>query len=117
MKKGAGACDALASGRPISILHLQGRYMPGETAEQWRGEGVCERVPLDNLIDRLPHYTITAMVSTKRIEDEKELVSDLHKEGVTGVRCCIIIIIIIIICVCGSNNFDELTNRFLYFPS
>jgi hypothetical protein len=86
MKKGSGTCDALAGGRPISILHLQGRYMPGETAEQWRGEGFCERLPLDDLLERLPHYTITAMVSSKRIEKEKgELANELH-EGVSGVR-------------------------------
>jgi hypothetical protein len=79
MKKGSGTCDALANGRPIAILHLQGRYVPGETAEQWRGEGSCKRLPLDDMLDRLPHYTITGMVSSKRIEKEKgALVKDLQ---------------------------------------
>ena len=72
MKKGSGTCDSLAAGRPIAILHLQGRYMPGETAEQWRGEGSCERLPLDDFMNLLPHYTIAAMVSSKRIEKENE---------------------------------------------
>ena len=85
MKKGSGTCDSLAAGRPLSILHLQGRYMPGETAEQWRGEGYCERKPLEDLLDRLPHYTITAMVSSKRIEKEKANAEELH-DGVSDVR-------------------------------
>jgi hypothetical protein len=87
MKKGSGTCDALALGKPVSILHLQGRYLPGETAEQWRGEGVCERMPLEGLLDRLPHYTVTSMVASKRIELEKgSAVHELH-EGVSDVRC------------------------------
>ena len=79
MKKGSGTCDSLAAGRPIAILHLQGRYLPGESAEQWRGEGSCERLPLDDLMHLLPHYTIASMVSSKRIELEKE---ELQRSGV-----------------------------------
>ena len=71
MKKGSGTCDALRDGRPMSILHLQGRYVPGETAEQWRGEGFCEVMPLPEILEQLPHYTITAMLSSKRVEKEK----------------------------------------------
>lgn len=86
MKKGSGTCDALAGGRPISILHLQGRYMPGETAEQWRGEGFCERMVMSpELLNNLPSYTITSMVASKRLEMEKgDLVEEL-KDGVSGV--------------------------------
>jgi hypothetical protein len=58
--------------------------MPGETAEQWRGEGSCERVPLQDFMDRLPHYTITAMVSSKRIEKEKA--KGLLEPTANGVR-------------------------------
>ena len=82
MKKGSGTCDSLAAGRPIAILHLQGRYMPGETAEQWRGEGQCERLPLDDIMKLLPHYTIASMVSSKRIEKEN---SEILKTA-SGVR-------------------------------
>jgi hypothetical protein len=83
MKKGSGTCDALADGRPVSVLHLQGRYVPGETAEQWRGEGYCERLPLHDLLERLPHYTITSMVGSKRIEKEK---GKKLTDGVSEVR-------------------------------
>ena len=84
MKKGSGTCDSLASGRPLAILHLQGRYLPGETAEQWRGEGTCERLPLDELMDLLPHYTVAAMVSSKRIETENAL-NAMNDSGVSTV--------------------------------
>mmetsp|Transcript_18655 Transcript_18655/g.45054 ORF Transcript_18655/g.45054 Transcript_18655/m.45054 type:complete len:271 (+) Transcript_18655:91-903(+) len=73
MKKGSGTCDSLAEGRPLSFLHLQGRYMPGETAEQWRGEGVCERMPVleEDILKKLPSYTVVSMVASKRLENEK----------------------------------------------
>jgi len=86
MKKGSGVCDALAAGQPVAILHLQGRYMPGEVAEQWRGEGHCERLPLGDLIDLLPHYTIASMVSSKRIENEDAGILASTASGVRGTR-------------------------------
>ena len=58
--------------------------MPGETAEQWRGEGTCERLPLDELMDLLPHYTVAAMVSSKRIETENAL-NAMNDSGVSTV--------------------------------
>lgn len=89
MKKGSGTCDSLASGRPLSILHMQGRYVPGETAEQWRGEGSCEVRPLDDILDILPTYTQVAMISSKRIELEKGKNIDALHEGVSEV--CLLI--------------------------
>jgi len=56
--------------QPMSILHVQGRHVPGETTEQWRGEGYCEPIPLNSVINALPNYTITNMVSAKRLEEE-----------------------------------------------
>jgi hypothetical protein len=60
--------------------------MPGETAEQWRGEGYCERMVLTKeMLDKLPSYTITSMVASKRLELEKgDHVEELH-DGVSGV--------------------------------
>merc|ERR1712232_207478 len=60
--------------------------MPGETVEQWRGEGVCETRPLGEIVDKLPHYSIVAMLSSKSIEREKgDLVEEL-RDGVSGKR-------------------------------
>jgi hypothetical protein len=102
MKKGSGTCDRLAEGRPISVLHLQGRYLPGETAEQWRGEGHCMRLELDDLLDKLPHYTITSMVASKRIEEEYG--GGLHEEVITDVsRCCCVLYWYIFFHACHSS--------------
>ena len=97
MKKGSGTCDSLAQGRPLSFLHLQGRYMPGETAEQWRGEGVCERMPVlqEDILKKLPSYTVVSMVASKRLENEKggtgEAVSDSFDVStvVDGLAVCL----------------------------
>ena len=70
----------------MSILHLQGRYMPGETVEQWRGEGVCETRPLSEIRDKLPTYSIVAMLSSKLIEREKGDHVEELRDGVSGVR-------------------------------
>ncbi|KAL3937513.1 MAG: hypothetical protein SGBAC_007405 [Bacillariaceae sp.] len=86
MKKGCGTCDFLASGKPLSILHLQGRYMPGETVEQWRGEGICEIRPLSEIRDKLPTYSIVAMLSSKLIEKGKGDMLEELKDKVSGKR-------------------------------
>jgi hypothetical protein len=86
VKKGSGTCDSLAEGRPMSILHLQGRYLPGETAEQWRGEGYCERMVLTKeMLKRLPSYTITSMIASKRLEKEKGNQVHELRDGISGV--------------------------------
>jgi hypothetical protein len=70
----------------MSILHLQGRYLPGETAEQWRGEGYCERMVMSpELLANLPSYTITSMVASKRLEKEKEDEANDSNNDVSGV--------------------------------
>eukprot|EP00980_Cylindrotheca_fusiformis_P024493 scaffold11961_cov122-Cylindrotheca_fusiformis.AAC.5 len=86
MKKGSGTCDSLASGRPLSLLYMQGRYVPGESAEQWRGEGSCQKQPLSEVLEVLPHYTMVAMIGSKRIELEKGNNVDELREGVSEKR-------------------------------
>jgi hypothetical protein len=83
VKKGGSTCDALAAGRPIAILQTQGRHMPGELAEQWRGEGHCKKIPLDDLVMVLPQYTTASMLSSRRIEKGN---SDILEEVRSGVR-------------------------------
>lgn len=54
----------------MSILVQTGRYIPGESAEQWRGEGHCEALPLTDIIEVVPDYTVSHMVASRRIELE-----------------------------------------------
>ena len=57
--------------------------MPGELAEQWRGEGHCKKIPLDDLVMVLPQYTTASMLSSRRIEKGN---SDILEEVRSGVR-------------------------------
>ena len=62
--------------------------MSGEIAEQWRSEGHCEALPLTELIDVIPSYTLHAMLSSKRLETELQTHANQNvsrKKDVTGV--------------------------------
>ena len=62
MKRNHPAVNVLENGKPISFLHVQGKFLPGEKAEQWRGEGTCKPIGLPEVLDLIPHFTITSMV-------------------------------------------------------
>lgn len=74
VKQGGGSSKKFAAGNAVSILHSHGNYLPGEKAEQWRADGHCEKIPLKEILDKVPSYTITSMVASKRIalEDHEE---------------------------------------------
>lgn len=73
MKRTHPAADTLErSGKPISFLHMQGKFLPGEKAEQWRGEGICRPLPLPEVMDLIPHFTITSMVGSRRLAGEHD---------------------------------------------
>lgn len=59
----------------MSILAETGRYITGETSQQWRGDGHCEMLPLKDVIDVVPDYTVAHMVASKRLEEEGAVVS------------------------------------------
>jgi hypothetical protein len=81
MKKGCKTSEALAMEQPLSMLFTQGKYVPGQKAEQWRGEGRCVTIDLEEILHCLPHYTITGMVVSKKIEKEGlEKNDDLHSD-------------------------------------
>jgi hypothetical protein len=70
MKKGCKTAGVLEQEQPLAVLYTQGKYVPGQAAEQWRGEGVCQAIPLEEIIGVLPHYTLTGMLVSKRMEEE-----------------------------------------------
>jgi hypothetical protein len=74
--KQGSAQHSFQTGRPVSILAQTGRYRAGETAQQWRGDGHCEMLPLEDVLDVLPDYTVAHMVAAKRIEEEVGAVSE-----------------------------------------
>ena len=72
MKQGSGTAQSVASGTPVALLHQQGKYLPGEQAEQWRGEGICRTIDLGDVLDLIPHFTVTSMVASSRIAAEHQ---------------------------------------------
>lgn len=81
LKRGSPTSDSVASGRPVAILHQQGRFLPGESAEQWRGEGRCDELKLGDVLDLIPHHVVTSIVASSRISAEKSAAAG--KEGVS----------------------------------
>jgi len=71
IKRGSDSSQSLAAGQAASIVALHGRYLAGENSEQWRAEGYCEELPLEEIIDVVPHSTLTNIVACKRIHDEE----------------------------------------------
>jgi hypothetical protein len=91
IKKGHPTVNALAHGKPISFLHTKGKLLPGEQAEQWRGEGHCEVIPISEVYHLIPHFTITSMVGSRRIALEHEERMDQEvKENVSQDRLAIL---------------------------
>jgi len=71
MKHGSYTAESVAKGTPVAFLHQQGKFLPGEHAEQWRGEGACQPIDLGDVLDLIPHFTVTSMVASSRIANEK----------------------------------------------
>ena len=86
MKKGCKTSQSLAMEQPLSVLYTQGKYVPGQKAEQWRGEGHCQTIDLEEVLHCLPHYTITGMVVAKQIELEGLQKKNDLQEAVSVVR-------------------------------
>lgn len=74
--KQGSAQHSFQTGRPVSILAQTGRYKAGETAQQWRGDGHCDILPLEDVLDVVPGFTVTHMVAAKRMEQEDGTVSE-----------------------------------------
>ena len=72
MKQGSDTAQSVAGGTPVALLHQQGKFLPGEHAEQWRGEGSCSIIDLGDVLDLIPHFTVTSMVASSRIAAENQ---------------------------------------------
>ena len=60
-----------------SFLHTQGHFLPGEAAEQWRGEGSFAKLELTpEFLDILPSHTVTGMVAAQRLRTEASSAAD-----------------------------------------
>lgn len=70
LKRGSPTAESVANGHPVAIMHQKGHFLPGESAEQWRGEGHCDRLALGDILDLIPNFTVTSMVASSRFAAE-----------------------------------------------
>lgn len=78
MKNRAHASDLLfLADKYVSFLYTTGKYVPGEKIEQWRAQGRCEPIRLNELIDYVPLYTIVEMVASVRANKEGDKREDM----------------------------------------
>jgi hypothetical protein len=71
LKRGSHTAASLATGARVAFMHQQGKFLPGQSAEQWRGEGHCEQLKLGDVLDLIPHFVVTSMVASTRIAAEQ----------------------------------------------
>ena len=69
------------NGKPIAFLYTKGKLLPGEKAEQWRGEGHCEAIPIEDVYHLIPHFTITSIVGSVRVALENANMEKAAKDN------------------------------------
>jgi|AntRauTorckE5430_2_1112549.scaffolds.fasta_scaffold43914_2 hypothetical protein len=57
--------------RPVSFLFADGKYKPaGHKVIQWRGDGICHKIDLEEIVESVPDYSITQIVASCRASRE-----------------------------------------------
>jgi hypothetical protein len=78
MKNRGHASDLLfLTDQCVSFLFTTGKYLPGQRIEQWRAQGLCEPIRLQEVIDYVPPYTIVEMVASVRANKEGDKREDM----------------------------------------
>jgi hypothetical protein len=67
LKSTSPASISAVAGLPVSIMYQEGKFLPGQSAEQWRGDGYCEKIPLVDVVHLVPIFTKTSMIASCRI--------------------------------------------------
>jgi hypothetical protein len=62
--------------RPVSFLYTEGKYKPGQKVVQWRGDGSCEKIDLDEVLEYVPEYSVTEIIASCRARKEIDNTSD-----------------------------------------
>jgi len=77
--KATSAACVSSDDKPVSFLYTEGKYRPGENIVQYRANGTCQRVPLDEkLLSIIPEYTITEIVASKKARLEAATSSEIR---------------------------------------
>jgi hypothetical protein len=70
--------------KPVSFLYTDGQYKPGQTVVQWRADGVCQKINLEDVLAYIPEYSITEMVATDRAR--KECNVSVERQTIEGAK-------------------------------
>lgn len=86
MKNRGYASDLLfVKDQRMSFLYTLGKYLPGQTVQQWRAHGLCEPIRLKEIIDRVPNFTIVEMVASVRANKEGDSREDMDLSHFTEI--------------------------------
>jgi hypothetical protein len=84
--KSGDTASQLTNGTSLSMVHLIGHFMRGESTEQWRGEGPCANIKLDSeLVSVVPAHTLTSIIGAVRLQKEEPAGEKARKEERTHV--------------------------------
>jgi len=61
----------------VSFLYTEGKYLPGQTVQQWRAQGVCHPIRLEEVLQCAPASTICEMVASVRASKEGDAREDI----------------------------------------
>jgi len=72
--------------RPVSFLYTVGKYASGETVTQWRADGACEEIPLEEVLDYVPENTVIEIVASARVRSEtcNSCISEHQYQSIQG---------------------------------
>mmetsp|Transcript_22393 Transcript_22393/g.33134 ORF Transcript_22393/g.33134 Transcript_22393/m.33134 type:complete len:260 (-) Transcript_22393:74-853(-) len=62
--------------RPVSFLYTEGKYKPGHKVVQWRGDGICQKIDLEEVLEYVPEYSISEIIASCRARKEIDNTSD-----------------------------------------
>lgn len=78
MKNRGHSSDLLfAEDQYVSFLYTEGKYLPGQTVQQWRAQGLCNPIRLKEVLQCAPTSTVVEMVASVRANKEGDAREDM----------------------------------------
>jgi len=82
LKRGTSTSNTLLrEQKSLAVLHTYGHYKTGEKIEQWRGEGSCVAIPVQELIHCIPDFTLVSIVGSHRLAQEQQESKETDGDG------------------------------------
>ena len=75
--RGHGSDLLFVDDQYMSFLYTFGKYLPGQKVEQWRAQGLCQPIRLQEIISYVQPHSIVEMVASVRANKEGDSRSDM----------------------------------------